>query len=83
MGNKTGYSGTSSNVEVLVMGSFMGALNPVKFPAEREVFIREENLTLYSTAAYFTICIFNKYAFESLIRDEFKTRSNEFDNKTI
>ena len=24
-----------------------------------------------------------KYAFESLLRNEFETRSNEFDNKTI
>jgi len=38
------------------MSSFMGALNPVmvQFPAEREVFLREENSKLYSTAAYFT-----------------------------
>ena len=59
MGNKSGYSGTSSTVGVLfflVMSSFMGALNPVmiQFPAEREVFLREENSKLYSTAAYFT-----------------------------
>ena len=38
-----------------VMSNFMGALNPiiVSFPAERDVFLREENSKLYTTGAYF------------------------------
>ncbi|CAK84665.1 unnamed protein product (macronuclear) [Paramecium tetraurelia] len=58
-GSEPGYKGIQSTIGVLfflVMSSFMGALNPVmvQFPAEREVFLREENSKLYSTAAYFT-----------------------------
>ncbi|CAD8169780.1 unnamed protein product [Paramecium octaurelia] len=58
-GSEPGYKGIQSTIGVLfflVMSSFMGALNPVmvQFPSEREVFLREENSKLYSTAAYFT-----------------------------
>ncbi|CAD8112607.1 unnamed protein product [Paramecium primaurelia] len=58
-GSEPGYKGIQSTIGVLfflVMSSFMGALNPViiQFPDEREVFLREENSKLYTTAAYFT-----------------------------
>ncbi|CAD8191656.1 unnamed protein product [Paramecium pentaurelia] len=57
--NEPGFKGTQSTTGglfFLVMSSFMQALNAVivQFPAERDVFLREENSKLYSTLAYFT-----------------------------
>lgn len=45
----------SGTLFFMSVGGIFGALNPVmiQFPAERAVFLREENSKLYSTAAYF------------------------------
>ncbi|CAK84182.1 unnamed protein product (macronuclear) [Paramecium tetraurelia] len=56
--NKPGFKGTQSTTGglfFLVISNFMQALNAViiQFPAERDVFLREENSKLYSTFAYF------------------------------
>ena len=46
---------TSGTIFFMTVAGIMGALNPVmiQFPAERAVFLREENSKLYTTFAYF------------------------------